>query len=236
MIIRHPLKTILIKTKKVGGTSVKINLPRLCDEHNIAPPIPPQDETLRASNGRKTAQNGSNAVLTGKASKGWGTSATFDNHISAKSALIIPIIFGENYRKIVILRNLFDVAIAQYFRREGSSPSLDFLKFLEENRALLNQNRKVASLHEDANQGFYLRFENLAEKISSLEVIDLLETFQALRSQSDTCPRRIASTVEFYDAHPDTLKLTADDRKAQVGAIGNSPPWPPKRKNTLCPI
>lgn len=221
MIIFHPLKLTFVKTKKVGGTSFEIALSSLCDEYSVITPISPKDEKLRASIGCKTAQNYRNTVWTGKDAEGWVANGSFYNHISATEAHpLIPTSVWESYKKITIFRGPFDIAMSQYFWCGGPSLGLTSLQFLEENRALLTQNCKIAPLQGEAQLDLYLRYEDLAEDISNLEIPGLLELFQALRPKGDARPKHGASINVIYDAFPDAAKLIAEDCKDIIDAFG----------------
>jgi len=136
MIISHKNKFVFIKTKKTAGTSIEIELSRLCGDSDVITPITPNDEIIRYEKYGKTPQNFSvnktaeteyieaiksldvvNVKNKRKSCIKWDKkNILFYNHIPFyKAARIDPSIINKNYIKITAERDPVDRMVSFYY-------------------------------------------------------------------------------------------------------------------------
>jgi hypothetical protein len=121
LIISHRHKFIFLKTKKTGGTSIKIALSRLCGPEDVITRISPADEKLRQELGYPGPQNtalpawslglGARAVAALR-----GKTLEYYNHAPAEFVRrhVDPAVWN-GYFKFSFERDPYDKAISRYY-------------------------------------------------------------------------------------------------------------------------
>jgi hypothetical protein len=136
MIISHENKFVFIKTTKTAGTSIEIELSRLCGDSDVITPITPNDEIIRYEKYGKTPQNFSvnkaaeteyieairsldiaNIENKRKSCIKWDKkNIIFYNHIPFyEAAKIEPSILNRNYIKVIAERDPIDRMVSSYY-------------------------------------------------------------------------------------------------------------------------
>lgn len=226
MIISHKLRLILIKTKKVGGTSLEIALSRYCGPDDVITPVSPEDEALRARLGYRPAQNylrHNNPNYTRWAPR----NLVFKNHLSAAKirSCIDPDVWNR-YLKIAIVRNPFDALISRYYWDQSRDEAdLDFEDFIAQNPEFLTVNMEIAP---PAMIDCFLKYESFNDSLARLEAslgIDgLVATYSPLRAKSGLRPESSKQLDQFYSAIPQTVEHIARVCKQEIDLFGYAIP------------
>ncbi len=216
MIVLHEPKIIVLKARKVGGTSLEIALSRFATETSIITPITKEDEETRTKLGYRPPQNfrysPGELSLIGKfkaAIKG-ELPAKFFNHIPAELAK--ERLGGENwdsYTKIATMRNPFDSAISLYFWWQRSRPAqkgMDFETWVIKNADLISRNEEIYKIDGQQIIDFMVRYDRLEADIKKLEelhpsVEGLWETFSKINAKGAYRPKS-ASMEEMFRNSP----------------------------------
>jgi hypothetical protein len=114
MIVLHEQKLIVLKARKVGGTSFEIALSKFASEKSIITPIRATDEQIRISLGFRGPQNyhysTQELLLDNHNQK---IPLKFFNHITASLAKErLGNEIWDSYKKVAIIRNPFDRMIS----------------------------------------------------------------------------------------------------------------------------
>ena len=204
MIICHPLRTIFIKTKKVGGTSFEIALSRFCGEDCVITPLVEADENLRARLGFRGAQN----------------CAGFTAHSTAAEvkAALDPALW-QGYRKVTIWRDPFDAMISRYYWRGGARKGVRFEEFVLRNRGPVSVNIDIAPLSGPARLDHYLRYESLADDMQAAGLGAVWEVMRGLDAKGGVRPPE-ATVAAVYAGAPEAARLVAELCAEEIAAFG----------------
>lgn len=161
MIVSHQHRFIFMKTLKTAGTSVEIELSRVCGPDDIITPLPAEDETLRAERGGRPAQHYEAPPL----------SARVHEHIRASKAR--PIIgrpVWDDYYKVAIERNPWDAVVSLFYWLRRNDKVDTFERFLQmpNIEQLARRNYQAYHLGGEVAVDRVLRFERLAEDVADL--------------------------------------------------------------------
>jgi len=205
MIINHNLKIIFFKTKKTAGTSFEIALSKFCNEGDVITPISSNDERLRIKLGFKGAQNYKNISLSNEGLRFHGQ---YYNHISSKLIKsIVPKRIWNNYNKMTIYRNPFDVAISRYYWEGGEKTGLNYLEYLKKFPHHLTENIRIAPLSGDAVCDLYLKYEDIKEDLKKNGLNMIWSEFRKINAKSDKRPKIGASICEIYKKFPKAIDI-----------------------------
>ena len=222
MIVCHPLKLLFVKTKKVGGTSFEIALSAFCGEDCLITPITRADEETRTAMGFRGAQNYENPRWPGFNAE---TKGIFYNHMPAgqiKSG--VPKALWDNYRKITIVRNPFDVAISRYWWEGGPASGMTFEEYVIANPGQLKENQLIAPLNGDVVLDHYLRYENLETDLHAIGLGKIFKISRNIRAKSEIRPENGASMSEVYASSPRAVALVAKHCAAEIQHFGYAGP------------
>ena len=218
MIVLHKEKMIILKARKVSGTSFEIALSRYADKHSIITPISGSDEDTRIKLGWRGPQNYKcslsqmkacgrreilNSVLKLERPK------RFYNHIPANEAKQN---LGEeiwnNYTKVSIVRNPFDYMVSFYFwatKSREQRQKISFQSFVLSHPELVLWNRKIYEIEGKNVIDFMIRYDHLHEDIAALEWTQpslggLANTFQGIHAKGNSRPREAKMGAMYMDA------------------------------------
>ena len=213
MVINHKLKVIFIKSKKTAGTSFEIALSKYCGQSCIITSISDDDEKIRKKLGFRGPQNYKNYFWKTENIKIQGT---FVNHTSA-SALrkCVPESIWNNYKKITIVRNPFDIAISRYYWEGGEKLGLDFYEYLISFPQHLKENETIIGLNK-IDLDIYLRYENLEEDLENANYGYLYQTFKNIKAKSNKRPKIGTSPREMYLSYPKAFEIVANACKSEI--------------------
>lgn len=150
-----------MKTLKTAGTSVEIELSRVCGPQDIITPLPAEDEVLRTEFGGRSPQHYESPPLRSRVHE----------HIRASKAR--PIIGREiwdNYVKFAIERNPWDAVVSLYWwmRRNGKVDTFDSFLQMPNLEQLATRNYQAYHIKGEIAVDRVLRYENLADDVSEL--------------------------------------------------------------------
>lgn len=213
MILLKKHRLIFLKPKKVAGTSFEIALSYYAAKNDIITEI--SEEHERKLLGCRGPQNFTSSFLEAfkndkkeflKAIYNKRRPRKYYNHISAKEAKkkIIQSEW-EDFDKISIVRNPFDVIVSMYFWHNRGATSLDknnFLRWVKNNPHVLCLNKDFYTIDGLPVINYLLRYEALREDILNLELEKpqlkgLAETFEMLKTKQGVRPKD-ASATKFF--------------------------------------
>ena len=214
MIICHPLKIIFIKTKKVAGTSFEIALSAFCGPDCVITPISAKDEITRKNLGFRGPQN----FLTQDALT--ASEAGFYNHMTAGEVrALIPKQVWDEYLKVTIVRNPFEVVVSRYFWEMGGRESYAFDDFLRENPSILIENQLIAPASGPDQLDAYLKYETLEEDLAFLGGSAIWNVFSQIKAKADVRPKG-RSIADMYGRHPQAISLVERACSAEFQLFG----------------
>ena len=223
MIINKEFEIIFVKTKKTAGTSFEIALSKFCGADDIITPINPKDEQLRSAMGFRGAQNYKNYYWSD-----FGLSAPVEYHNHMSINLIkhsIPFDIYNNYRKISIYRNPYDVAISRYYWEGGERTGLNFLQYLQAKPEHLLENSQISPLNGSVKCDIFLRYECLQEDMVAHGLDDIWNVFANIRAKSDKRPKVGASVFEVYRNFPDAVEIVRKSCASELEFFNYSSPF-----------
>jgi hypothetical protein len=165
MIVSHEHHFIFLKTLKTAGTSVEIELSRVCGPHDIITPLPAEDEVLRAERGGCGAQNYEAPPLVERV------------HEHIRASKVRPLIgrdIWDRYFKLAIDRNPWDAVVSLFYwmRRSGKVDTFERFLTMPNIEQLATRNYQAYHLNGEVAVDRVLRFERLGD--------DLLEVWRHL--------------------------------------------------------
>jgi|CXWL01.1.fsa_nt_gi hypothetical protein len=231
MIISHELKIIFLKTKKVAGTSMEIALSKFCGEDDIITPITPPDEKTRQQLGFKIAQNYRNPkwynYQNGAKISYAQTKGEFFNHIPAIAVRnMVPSKIWNDYLIVSMVHSPFDAIISRYFWEGAERTGLTFEKFVEKNPHFLEENSAITHIANESVVEFYLRYENLEEDVSALELkigkSGIWNQFRNINAKGNLRPRTGTSAKEYFSKAPQATRIVQSRCTYEIEKFGYS--------------
>ncbi|MDQ4052780.1 MAG: sulfotransferase family protein [Actinomycetota bacterium] len=161
MIVSHQHRFVFMKTLKTAGTSVEIELSRVCGPDDIITPLPDEDEALRRKRGGRSGQNHESPPL----------SARVHEHIRASK--VRPIIGREvwdSYFKFAIERNPWDAVVSLFYwmRRNGKVDTFERFLRMPNIEQLATRNYQAYHLNGRVAVDRVLRFERLGDDLAEV--------------------------------------------------------------------
>ncbi len=161
MIVSHEHRFIFMKTLKTAGTSVEIELSRVCGPDDIVTPLPADDELLRAERGGRPGQNYESPPLP----------ARVHEHIRASK--VRPILGPEvwdSYFKFAIERNPWDAVVSLYYwmRRNDKVDTFERFLTMPNLEQLATRNYQAYHLKGAIAVDRVLRYETLADEFAEV--------------------------------------------------------------------
>jgi hypothetical protein len=161
VIVSHEHRFIFMKTLKTAGTSVEIELSRVCGPGDIVTPLPADDEVLRAERGGRPAQNYESPPLP----------ARVHEHIRASK--VRPIVGREvwdSYYKFAIERNPWDAVVSLYYwmRRNDKVDTFERFLTMPNLEQLATRNYQAYHLKGAIAVDRVLRYESLADELAEV--------------------------------------------------------------------
>ena len=214
MIISHTHQLIVLKARKVAGTSFEIALSKYLSDEDVITPITRPDEQLKAKLGFRRAQNYRKPLRRILADRSrtdlrqllrlrWPMQ--FYNHIPAKD---VQVALGkelwDRYLKVAIVRNPWECAVSAYFyQRMDKSDPQPFQDWCEENRKVFGQNNAQYMIDGEIIIDHFIRYEHLRMDIEALEVLrpglkGLYETFAPITAKGGIRPSSGGSVSEMF--------------------------------------
>lgn len=214
MIINKAFKIIFVKTKKTAGTSFEIALSKFCDADDIITPVTPKDEQLRYSLGFKCAQNYKRYFWRDFRFQAKGK---YYNHIPLVSIKnLVPNAIFNDYRKITIYRNPFDVAISRYYWEGGLKTGLNFFEYIQAYTSHLRENSYIAPIYGNIKCDIFLRYESLQEDMKANGLEDVWDVFKDIRAKSDKRPKVGATVSEVYRNFPGAIEIIQEQCISEI--------------------
>jgi len=217
MIICHPLKIIFVKTKKVGGTSFEIALANYCSENCIITKISPADEKLRKEHGYRTAQNFDFSSPVNHLKfwhKNFGFKGQFQNHIeSDKIKRQIPIAVWDEYTKIAIHRNPFEVLVSKYFWNQRNIEvrnRMPFSEWILKYPQKATMNLRIAPINGEFSVDKIIRYEALEQDINALGIDGLWTLFSSIKAKGNIRPKDGPITNAMYLNQAEVVHVIRD--------------------------
>jgi len=163
VIISHEHRFIFMKTLKTAGTSVEIELSRVCGPHDVITPLPDDDERLRAERGGRGPQHFTSPPLRERV------------HEHIRASKVRPIIGREvwdAYVKLAIERNPWDAVVSLFYwmRRNGKVDTFEQFWTMPNAEQLATRNYQAYHLGGEVAVDRVLRFEHLAEDLARVWV------------------------------------------------------------------
>jgi hypothetical protein len=178
MIISHKHKFIFIKTNKTAGTSIEIELSKVCGPIDIITPIGPYGEKIRKKIGGKGPQNYL-APLSNYTSKDIiqvlkkrKFKKKYYNHIRAKSVRKhIGADIWDEYFKFCFERNPWDRIISLYYwktRKQKCPPSISEFINSEAPYLLKKKGFYLYTINKKIAVDKICKFENISQEMSDI--------------------------------------------------------------------
>lgn len=224
MIILHHEELIFLKPRKVAGTSFEIALSTFADKSSVITPIDARDEEIRShltgfkpQNFKFTPRDYVLGFRSWKSLVNRHDRMKFWNHIDAKN---VKLRVGEDvwnqYRKISVIRNPFDVMVSMYFWRvdEHHRSSISFEQFVECRRDRIPLNKQLYEIDGEGVVDFMIRYEDFDADLERLEGLvpglrGLASTFRGIRAKGHTRPASVR-TVDMYEEAPRARALIGE--------------------------
>lgn len=219
MIVLHEAGIIVLKARKVAGTSLEIALSRYATDSSIITPIIAEDEALRTRLGFRGPQNfrhdlshfpnlSPREML--RAVRHLKMPPKFYNHIPASAARdLLGGKIWDQYKKVSIIRNPFDYMISAYYWSIGQKKTPADTRFEDwvlNNPEALVQNEEIYKIDGQNVIDVMLRFDRLQDDLNTLEDLHpslsgLAETFATITTKAAYRPKK-ATTQEIFSAAP----------------------------------
>lgn len=224
MIVSHKHKLIFLKPKKVAGTSFEVALSKYLGKEDIITPILPGDELTRKNLGFIGCQNYEYTLgeFLASASKRELLKVfyrrkplhKFFNHISAKQCRerIGDEIWNE-YHKVSIVRNPWDMALSMYYWFNGRDADLGNLtNWFSKHKEYIGINNAQYMIDNNTVVDTFVRYEKLEEDILSLEkempkLSGLYNTFKKINTKGNIRPKNTTDFHSIYQHHPKVNEL-----------------------------
>lgn len=161
MIVCHEHRFIFMKTLKTAGTSVEIELSRVCGPGDTITPLPAEDEVLRVQRGGRPGQNYESPPLVERVHE----------HIRAsKVRRIIGRELWDGYYKFAIERNPWDAVVSLFYwmRRSGKVGSFEQFLTMPNIEQLASRNYQAYHLKGEVAVDRVLRFEQLTDDLAEV--------------------------------------------------------------------
>ncbi len=161
MIVCHEHRFIFMKTLKTAGTSVEIELSRVCGPTDIITPLPAEDEAVRAERGGRPGQNYEAPPLAERV------------HEHIRASKVRPIVGTEvwdSYYKFAIERNPWDAVVSLYYwmRRNDKVDTFEWFLTMPNIEQLATRNYQAYHLKGEVAVDRVLRFESLADDLAEV--------------------------------------------------------------------
>ncbi len=161
MITSHEHRFIFMKTLKTAGTSVEIELSRVCGPDDVITPLPEDDEALRRERGGRGPQHFTSPPLTERV------------HEHIRASKVRPILGREvwdGYYKLAIERNPWDAVVSLFYwmRRNGKVDSFERFLAMPNLETLARRNYQAYHLGGKVAVDRLLRFETLADDLAEV--------------------------------------------------------------------
>lgn len=204
MIVCHERRIIFVKTKKVGGTSFEIALSKFCGPDCIITPITPKDEEMRIRLGFRGAQN-YNPYQNGE--------SAYYNHMTAPQVRnVVHELIWNDYKKITIVRNPFEVLVSKYFwRRER----ITFKEFVVNLGDEINENEVIAPISGDNILDVYLKYEDMCADLIRYNLQYLADGMAQIRAKGHTRPEQ-ANVGSMFKGFPELVDLVSHRCKETI--------------------
>jgi hypothetical protein len=161
VIVCHEHRFIFMKTLKTAGTSVEIELSRVCGPGDTITPLPAEDEVLRVERGGRPGQNYESPPLVERV------------HEHIRASKVRPIIGRElwdGYFKFAIERNPWDAVVSLFYwmRRSGKVATFEQFLTMPNIEQLASRNYQAYHLKGEVAVDRVLRFEQLADDLAEV--------------------------------------------------------------------
>ncbi len=161
MIVCHEHRFIFMKTLKTAGTSVEIELSRVCGPGDIITPLPADDEVLRAERGGRPAQNYESPPLVER----------LQEHVRAgKVRRVIGREIWDGYFKFAVDRNPWDAVVSLYYwmRRNEKVDTFERFLTMPNLEQLATRNYQAYHVKGEVAVDRVLRFEHLTDDLAEV--------------------------------------------------------------------
>ncbi len=234
MIVLHKEKIIVLKARKVGGTSFEIALSKYAEKDSVITPITKDDEKLRKSLGYHISQNYKyKPEELKKMSFKTIISMSFNRKKRLKFYNHIPAYLAKqrlgnniwnSYKKIAIIRNPFDYMVSSFFwemQTKKKKTDLRFQEYVLNRKDKILANEKIYKIDNVNIIDYMIRYDHLENDILNLEneyqtLSGLSKTFQNISAKGKYRPRK-ATAKEMFAQAPDALdyiyKICKEDIK-----------------------
>lgn len=193
MIVCHEHRFIFMKTLKTAGTSVEIELSRVCGPRDVVTPLPLDDEVLRAGRGGRPPQNHESPPLPERV------------HEHIRASKVRPIVGREvwdGYFSFAIERNPWDAVVSLFYwlRRNDKVDTFERFLTMPNIEQLARRNYQAYHLRGAVAVDRVLRFERLADDLAEVwEHLSLPGAPQLTHAKAGARPLG-SDYRELYDA------------------------------------
>jgi hypothetical protein len=161
VIVSHEHRFIFMKTLKTAGTSLEIELSRVCGADDIITPLPEDDEVLRAERGGRPAQHYESPPLVGRV------------HEHIRASKVRPIVgrdVWDGYFKFAVERNPWDAVVSLYYwlRRNDKVDTFERFLTMPNIEQLATRNYQAYHLKGEVAVDRVLRYERLADELAEV--------------------------------------------------------------------
>lgn len=237
MIVLHEPGIIVLKARKVAGTSLEIALSRSATDSSIITPIVPEDEAIRTRLGYRGPQNFRHDLAYFpklslremlRAVRRKQMPPKFYNHIPAAQARAY---LGDDiwtrYKKVSIIRNPFDYMVSAYYWSIGQkkiTPETGFEDWVLDSPEVLARNEEIYKINDENIIDLMLRFDRLDIDLKKLEALHpsldgLAETFAGTITKAAYRPKK-ATTQEIFSAAPRARDFIATQMRDHIDRYG----------------
>jgi hypothetical protein len=213
VIVSHEHRFIFMKTLKTAGTSVEIELSRVCGPDDIVTPLPADDEVLRAERGGRPGQNYEAPPLRERV------------HEHIRASKVRPIVGTEvwdSYFKFAIERNPWDAVVSLYYwmRRNDKVDTFERFLTMPNLEQLATRNYQAYHLKGAIAVDRVLRYETLADEFAEVwRQLSLPGEPQLPRAKAGARPEG-SDFHDLYDA--DSAELVRRAFARQIEELGYS--------------
>lgn len=211
MIVSHAHRFIFMKTLKTAGTSMEIELSRVCGPDDVITPLMPEEELLRAERGGRPAQNYESPPLPHR---------VYQHIRASKARPIIGRETWESYFTFAIDRNPWDAVVSAYYwlRRNGRVDSFERFLAGPNVARLADRNYRIYHIGGQVAVDRVLRFERLADELAEVwRHLDLPGEPALPRAKAEARPPE-AHYRDLYD--DESRELVARLFARQIAELG----------------